>query len=165
MRWAYAREKVHLARPIGMPGLPSQPPRGVADSTLAMGGGSGGGNIGFEAPVDAYAVLYAVEALGGIASTVREYAMIGHAPEWTPIPMIRVKRGDTVLDRRNRRPLFCEFQYVGDLPEHVRQRRERYSRWAQAIADVHKTLSSVTLQRFTLLPTMPPLAPWGLIGS
>lgn len=158
--WAFAREKVHLARLSGMPGLPLMVPRGGRDSTSALGGGGGGMNMGFEAPPDAYAVMHVVDDLGGVASTIREYALTGKRPEWTPWPVITVRKGDTVIDSRSRKPSFCMFIYTGDLPEHVHQRRMRYGRWAQAIADVHATLLRAGLQRFDLTGDLPPLEPW-----
>jgi hypothetical protein len=160
LHWAFAREKVHMARPAGMPGLPMMPPRGGRDSTAAIGGGGGGMNMGFEAPADAYAVMRAVDDLGGIAGLVREYALIGAPPDWTPHPVIRVRHGDTVNDSRTRKPSFCMFIYVGDLPEHVLQRRQRYARWAQGLAIVHASLADAGLQRYDLAPDLPPLAPW-----
>jgi hypothetical protein len=110
LHWAFAREKVHLAR---LPGLPYTPHSSGRDSTGAIGmGGGGGNNIGFEAPADAYVVMWAVDALGGIASVVREFALIGAPPPWTPDPVIRVRRGYTVVDRRTRRPSYCEFSFA-----------------------------------------------------
>lgn len=158
LHWAFAREKVHLAR---TPGLPFSVPRSPRDSSLGIGwGGCGGGaNMGFEAPPDAYTVMHAVDALGGVASVVREFALIGAPPPWTPKPVIRVMRGKNVMDRKTRRPSYCEVTFGGDLPEHVRMRRERYRRWAEAIGKLHGSLSG-HLRHHELAPDLPPLEPW-----
>lgn len=160
VEWAIARQRVYMARPMGMPGLPMMAPRGGRDSTLALGGGGGGMNMGFDAHPDAHAVRRAVDSLGNVAVAVRQYAMMGQRPDWTPYPQIRTKRGDTVIDSRSRRPSYCMFIYVGDLPEHVTLRRQRYAAWAQAIADVRRLLVAAGLQRHALLPDLPPLSPW-----
>jgi hypothetical protein len=157
LHWAFAREKVHLAR---LPGLPYTPHSSGRDSTGAIGmGGGGGNNIGFEAPADAYVVMWAVDALGGIASVVREFALIGSPPPWTPDPVIRVHRGQTVRDPVRHRPSYCEFSYRGDLPEHLALRRDRYRRWAEALAKLHNSLSG-SLQHHRLSAQVPPPEPW-----
>ena len=103
---------------------------------------------------------YAVEAQGIAARLVREYAIVGTRPDWTPCPAIRVLHGKTRYNAAGKRPIFCEVAYTGDLPEHVAARRRRYALWAQAIASVYASLVRTELRRHVLSPDLPPLAPW-----
>ncbi len=165
--WAYAREKVHLARPQGIGLAACPPPGGARDSTLAIGGGGGAGNnLGFEAPADAYAVKRAVDGLGpGRARLVQHYAIAGCRPDWTPRPMIWAEPGASGncvhIDRKNRRYVcaFRLFTYRGDLPEIVASRRRRYAMWAQAVGELGRELRGV-LSAFTLSGDPPPPCPW-----
>ncbi len=168
--WAYAREKVHLARPPGMPLLANVIGAG-RDSTSHLGVGSGArNNMGFEAPPDAYAVMRAVDALDrSDAMLVRTYALMGGAarPDWTPMPVIRCEPGKNTgyalhIDKRKRRTLcpFRTFIYRGDLPEIVAERRRVYRQWAESVAQVHGMLQAGELQHHELTGELPPLAPW-----
>jgi hypothetical protein len=170
LNWAYAREKVHLARMQGMGAAAGFGPRGYpgAANSERIGAAVGSSmNLGFEAPADAYAVMRAVLLTGRMAGVVREYAIIGARPDWTPYPSITVERGPTGhalhLDKKRKRHIcpFRLFYYRGDLPEIVAERRQAYERWARAISDVHASLSEPgMLGTHTLADALPPPEPW-----
>jgi len=171
LHWAFAREKVHLARPEGMAGALWNPSRSGSDSTLTIGGGGmgGGSNLGFAAPADAYAVHRAVKAQGGVAKVIQTYAMMGvdARPDWTPHPVITVERGKTGYAHEIIRPgkyrlcPFRLFRYRGDLPEIVDQRRRVYSDWAETVRAVHEMLRAPgQLSAHRLVADVPPVAPW-----
>lgn len=170
LTWAFAREKVHIARPEGLGELSGHGPRGwpKASNSERIGASVGSSmNLGFEAPTDAYAVLAAVRAQGPLARMLRDYAIMKARPDWTPCPEITVERGRTGhtvhIDRRNKRHLcpFRSFVYRGDVPAVLAQRRSRYQAWARAMQAVHKLLSRPgVLRAHRLAPDVPPLAPW-----
>ncbi|HEY4112876.1 MAG TPA: hypothetical protein VGM17_02340 [Rhizomicrobium sp.] len=169
MNWAYAREKVHLARPQGSEPAPrSRAPRaGCADSSDRCGAMiSTSLNLGFEAPADAYAVAWAVESVGRMARVVREYGLIGSRPDWTPRPVITVERGKTgytleIVNRKRRPCAFRMVRFAGDLPAIVEERRRAYSAWARAIALVHARLAEPgALAAHNLSGDLPPISPW-----
>jgi len=179
LHWAYGRERVHLARPYGFGTVMRVNLRTSGrDSTLALGGGSGGGvNLGFEAPRDAYAVMDAVDAQGAIARLVRVHALSNGCPDWTPSPQVWVEPGDVVgtavydadgkpvLTRRGRRYIseFQMFAFRGDLPEIVAERRRVYGRWRAALRNVHRALSvGGALVAHELSAELPAECPWAV---
>lgn len=175
LNWAYAREKVHLARLPGMGASAVFAPRGFpgASSSERVGVAVGSSmNLGFEAPADAYAVAWAVNDLGRMARPVREYGLMGSRPDWTPHPVIVAERGRTGnalhIDRRGKRHIcpFRLFVYRGDVEAIVAERRRGYSAWARAVTQVHGALAAPgVLTAHNLLPSLPPISPWdGLTG-
>lgn len=168
LQWAYAREKVHLARPCGMDFGVRLRPRGfaAASSSERIGAAVGSSmNLGFEAPRDAYAVAEAVQG-SGEAKLLWEYAMIGHAPDWAPDPVIRWEQGPPIYGRdgrgrSGRRIVGYAVAARGDLPAQIEARRRVYARWAAGIARVRKLLlDAQALTRHTLTDELPPLTPW-----
>jgi hypothetical protein len=168
LHWAYVREKVHLARPMGSePETWSRGPRMGGDSSDKLGAMiSSSLNLGFEAHPDAYAVMQAAGAHDEWR-LLRDYAMMASRPDWTPRPVIRTvigKAGHAMhIDKRGKRTL-CQFRlftYRGDMPEIVAERRARYRRWACAVADVHRALSKVgALAAHAVSLDLPKLTPW-----
>lgn len=169
LQWAYGHEKVHLAREPGMDGAMRARPAGFAAQSSSERIGAAVGtslNLGFEAPADAYAVARAVEA-SGAAHLLREYALAGGRPDWTPRPAIVAVPGGgghvahTDAKGRTRLYPFRTFSYRGDLPAIVAERRAIYGRWARGVAAVHAALSQPgALVAYALTGDAPPLAPW-----
>lgn len=167
LHWAFAREKVHMARAAGLDAGMRLRPQGFAKSSSSERIGAAVGssmNLGFEAPRDAYAAMAAVMALGGDAALVRERALIGTPPEWTPDPVIWFEQGPPLVgkDKRNRRIIvgYCVFSR-GDLPALVEARRATYRRWAQGITRVHARLMQPgVLADHALSLELPPFEPW-----
>jgi len=170
LTWAYVREKVHLARDPGLGTGAGFRPRGFPGSSSSERIGAAVGssmNFGFVAPADAYKVRDAVEECGA-PGLVRNYALIGSRPDWTPVPRLKSRpdRKFSVADPDLRdgkgRPCILTgwtFTWSGDLPEHVDERRERYARWARAISRVHAALAG-RLAQHELLPDLPREKPW-----
>jgi hypothetical protein len=169
LHWAFAREKVHLARPPGLDIGVRLKPRGFAaqSSSERIGAAVGSSmNLGFEAPRDAYAVAAAVAALRGDAGLVREYALIGEAPDWTPYPVIWWERGPPIYGRDHRGRVgrrvvaYC-VAARGDLDALVDERRAVYGRWAAGVAAVHGALvENDALSDHVLTQVLPPPQPW-----
>lgn len=168
LQWAYGREKVHLARPEGFAGAVMMPPRGFATvaSSERIGAAVGSSmNLGFEAPRDAYAVASAVQK-SGEAKLLWEYALIGHAPDWTPNPEVWWEQGPPIYGRdgrgrTGRRIIGYTVAVRGDLAETVDERRRVYGRWAGAMARVRqRLLDSQALTAHALTAELPPLKPW-----
>lgn len=168
LQWAYGREKVHLARPEGFAGAVMMSPRGFATvaSSERIGAAVGSSmNLGFEAPRDAYAVASAVQK-SGEAKLLWEYALIGHAPDWTPNPEVWWEQGPPIYGRdgrgrTGRRIIGYTVAVRGDLAETVDERRRVYGRWAGAMARVRqRLLDSQALTAHALTAELPPLTPW-----
>lgn len=170
--WAYARERVHLARVPGMGEAVLFAARGFPTSSSSERIGAAVGssmNLGFEAPADAYAVMHAVDAQGAAAAMLRRYALMGGnaRPDWTPRPVIRTQagaKGQSLHVDASGKHRLCPFQlfsYRGDLAAIVEERRQVYGAWARGVASVHRALNVPgRLAAYALAPDLPPLAPW-----
>jgi hypothetical protein len=169
LNWAYCREKVHLARPMGVEGLRFGPPAEPRDSLMTMFSGANHGsmNLGFEAPADAYVVASVAEGLGGLArSLVIQHAKVSTRPDWLPAPSIHFEDDGPMYDydkRRGRRT--CVGHMVsphGDLPEHVEMMRRTYVAWIDGLRCVRDSLrdSVSLLKTFDVSEELPPKKPW-----
>ncbi len=166
LHWAYARELVHRAREPGLGAAARFAPRGFAAvaSSERIGAAVGSSmNLGFEAPRDAYTVMAAVNACGE-PRLVREYAMTGERPDWTPHPALWWEQGPPMMgkDERKRRIVIGYTVFLrGDLDALVAERRNVYRRWAMAVARVHELLSQPgALADRALAGVLPPYEPW-----
>lgn len=166
--WAYAREKVHLARAPGLDVATSFTPRGFPGQASSERIGTAVGsslNLGFEAPRDAYAVRHAV-GRSGEPALVMQRALIGKPPDWTPYPVITWDKGPPIYGRvliqKRRIKIIGYWVYArGDLPEIVDERRSVYGRWAHALRRLHAALSAPgMLADHDLADDLPPRAPW-----
>lgn len=169
LHWAFAREKVHLARLPGFDAGPRLKPRGHAATASSERIGAAVGssmNLGFEAPRDAYAVAAAVAGIGHDAVLVRERALIGEPPDWTPYPAIWWEQGAPIYGkdargRHGRRIVGYAVYARGDLAAIVDERRSVYRRWAVGVAVVHATLvAQDMLADHALTDALPALEPW-----
>jgi hypothetical protein len=170
LEWAFVREQVLRARDPAFGKDAVFRPRGLGgrDSTERIGAAVGTSmNLGFLAPVDAYAVLQAVRCCGE-AALVRQHALAMSIPNWVPCPVVWSQPlrcemiSDPVLKDRKGRPLVVEvypFAWRGDLPEIVAERRAVYRRWALGVAQVHTALVG-RLADHALTDVLPPPEPW-----
>jgi len=120
--------------------------------------------MGFEAPRDAYAVAEAVSRCGD-PGLVRQWALIGEAPDWTPEPVITWEKGSPIWGRweKKRRLRIVGYHVFahGDVPAIVDERRSVYRRWAIAVAKVHGMLAEPgVLHDHQLAGAPAPLTPW-----
>jgi hypothetical protein len=168
LHWAYAREKVHLARLPGLDMGARLRPRGFATSASSERVGAAVGssmNMGFEAPRDAYAVASVVNGVRD-AALLRERALIGEAPDWTPRPVVTWEQGPAIYGRdakgRVGRRIVAYVVFArGDLPAIVEERRAVYSRWVAALSAVRDALvADDLLADHVLVDDLPATAPW-----
>lgn len=168
LHWAFVREKVENARQPGLDLGVILKPRGWSRSASSEQIGAGGrasGNIGYEAPRDAYVVAKAVRTLPrDAAKTVLDVTWCGSPPDWIPDPQVRWEKGPPLYGRygkKRHRLIGYAVTARGDVPAIVDEARAHYLEWAWAMTRLHADLSSPgVLRDHQLDQWLPPAEPW-----